>query len=483
MPKKRTINDINKRTAQQFVPLQNQTAGDFSRNAQAYHAAANKKSKGKKALIVVLCSILAVLLFAGTAFALYVMDVSNKLNKGGKSDDELMAINEALNYKSNFNEVFYMLLVGTDARPDEGEMCRSDVNIVARIDPINNEVSLLSIPRDTKITIEGHGTQKFNAAYAFDKIPGVIKATEELLDVPISHYAEVNFTDLKELVNAVGGITVDVEGKIDDEHCDDGDGQHYVLEPGVQKLNGGQALTYARSRYSFARGDFARSDHQRQVIEGIVNEVTSAPITDIPTIVQAAANCVTTDIGIIDIIGLAQQFADADEIVMHNAMVPSYTQNINGISFVVTDDAKLKEMLELFKEGKECGEVVSNKVAPDITDKSIDTSNTLLLDSDDEVISGKKQANTNLNGTGSSSGATTGNKPSGGSSTGGSTGSSEGGTGGSTGGSTGSDTGGSTDSGSSGNAGGNTGGDGGNTGSTDSGSSGTTPAEPSANSL
>lgn len=457
MPTKRSINDINRRTSQRYNPMRGQqNVGDYSRNAQVYHAAATAKKGGKRTVFIVLAAILVALLAAGTAFALYINDVSNKLNRGDKSDEELMAINEALSYKSNFNDVFYMLLIGSDERT-EGEMSRSDVNIVVRVDPIDNKLSLLSIPRDTKIDIPDHGTQKFNAAYAFGKVPGVIEATEDLLDVEISHYAQVNFTDLKELVNAVGGVTVEVDEKIDNRKCDDGDGNHYVIEEGTQRLNGGEALTFARNR-DYAQGDFVRTSNQRKLIEAIVDEVLATPITNIPTVVQAAAGCVTTDIGVIDLIGLAQQFADSDEITMYNAMLPSYTQSINGISFVINDEDKTEEMMKLFKAGDDYSEITSNMTAPAITDHKVDTSNTLLFADDDEVVSGTKKPNTGTGGIGNSSGmggnsGTGADGDAGGAGDAG--GSTDGGsTGGSTGGGTGGDTGGSTGGGTGGESGG-----------------------------
>lgn len=419
MSKRRSINDINYRTTRNYIPTQrHQSAYDYSPNAQVYHAAATAKKGGRRVLIIVLVAILAVLLAAGTAFALYINDISNKLNKGDKSDEELMAISEALSYKSNFNEVFYMLLIGTDERT-EGEMARSDVNIVVRVDPIDDKLSLLSIPRDTKIDIEDHGTQKFNAAYAFDKVPGVIEAAEDLLDIEISHYAQVNFLELKELVNAIGGVTVEVDEKIDNHKCDDGDGNHYVIEEGIQHLNGGEALTFARNR-DYPQGDFVRTSNQRKLIEAIVDSVLDAPITKIPTIVQAAASCVTTDISMIDLIGLAQQFADADDIIIYNAMLPSYTQNINGISFVINDDELTEEMMELFIAGEDVSGIVSKKTATDITDKKVDTSNTILFDDDDEVVSGKMKSNKNTGSSGNSGSTSTGgNSDSGGSASGG----------------------------------------------------------------
>lgn len=397
MPTKRTVNDINRRTARNFSPNQGrQSVYDYSPNAQVYHAAAVAKKRSKRPHVIVLVSILVVLLAAGTAFALYLNDVSNKLNRGDKSEEELMAINEALSYRSNFNDVFYMLLLGTDER-QEGEMARSDVNIVVRVDPIEDKLSMISIPRDTKIEIPGHGVQKFNAAYAFGKVPGVIEAAEELLDIEISHYAQVNFTELKELVNAVGGVTVEVDERINNKKCDDGDGKHYVIEEGLQHLNGGEALTFARNR-DYPQGDFVRTSNQRKLIEAIVEQVVATPISNIPTVVQAAASCVTTDIKAIDLIGLAQQFADADDIVMYSAMLPSYTQTINGISFVINDEELTQHMMKLFKKGEDVSEIVSTKTAPAITDNDLDTSTTIIFEDDDEAISGYVRPNKGTSG-------------------------------------------------------------------------------------
>lgn len=431
-----------------------QNAADYSRNAQVYHAAATAKKGGKRTVFIVLAAILVALLAAGTAFALYMNDVSNKLNRGDKTDEELMAINEALSYKSNFNEVFYMLLIGSDERT-EGEMSRSDVNIVVRVDPVDNKVSMISIPRDTKIDIEGHGTQKFNAAYAFGQVPGVIEATENLLDVEISHYAEVNFSELKELVNAVGGVTVEVDERIDNKKCDDGDGNHYVIEEGTQRLNGGEALTFARNR-DYPQGDFVRTSNQRKLIEAIVDEVLATPITKIPTVVQAAAGCVTTDIGVIDLIGLAQQFADSDGITMYNAMLPSYTQTINGISFVINDTEKTKEMMEIVEEGGDPSEIVSTMSAADVYSPSVDTSKVLLFDDDDEVATGGMQPSTGAGQGGGTSSSASSSAPSGGGSASGGSGSTSGG---STGSSSSSDSaGGSGTGGSAGSGGGSAGG-------------------------
>lgn len=433
--------------------------GNYARDAQAYHAVAAKQgmSRGKKAAIIVIASLMAVIIGAGSAFALYINHIDSQL-KGNKTDAERMAIQDALGYETSLDKPFYMLLLGSDKREGEEGPWRSDTNIVTRVDPIEGVVSMVSIPRDTKIDIEGHGVQKFNAAYAFDGAAGAIREAENLLGVDITHYAEVSFMNLAGLVDAVGGVTVENESKIDNPKCDDGDGNHYVIEEGTQHLSGGEALTFARNR-DYPDGDYTRTKHQRAVIEGVADAVLELPITGIPAVVDAAVKCVETDIGVMDLVGLAQKMSDRpEELTIYSVVMPSYTQNINGISFVINDEEKTAEMMEAFKAGKDITEFESNKSAADIVDKKVDTSNVLIFKGDEEALRNPGLINTNtdkVNGGGSSQG---------GSSSGGSTG---GNTGGSTGGETGGteppdpDQGGSTGDGG-GSSGGNTpGGDGG----------------------
>lgn len=405
-------------------------AGNYARNAQAYHAVAAKQGmgRGKKIALITICSILAVLIGCGTAFALYVNHIDSQL-KGDKTEQERMAIQDALGYETSLDKPFYMMLIGTDKREGEEGPWRSDTNIVTRVDPNKNVVSMISIPRDTKIDIDGHGTQKFNAAYAFDGAAGTITAAEDLLGVDITHYAEVSFLNLAGLVDAVGGITVENESKIDNPKCDDGDGNHYVIEEGTQHLNGGEALTFARNR-DYPDGDFTRTKHQRQVIEAVVDEVLAMPITGIPGVIDAALDCVETDLGVMDLAGLAQMFADSGSgLTIYSALLPSYTQNINGISFVINDEELTAEMLEVFKVGGDISEkdrFVSQKTGKDVVDKSVDTSNVLILNGDEEVDRGLN-VNTNTNKVDTSIGSNGSSGGNNGSSSGGDNGGSAGG--------------------------------------------------------
>lgn len=311
-------------------------------------------SRNKKILITVLSVIVALLAIAGVALALYVNHINDLLTKGDKTPEEIEAINEALVEHVNYDEPFYMLLIGSDARPWESMTgTRSDVNIVARIDPKQGLVTLISIPRDTKITIEGHGTCKFNAAYAYGGAAGAIKAANKLLDIQIAHYAEVDFSKLMDLIDAIGGVDVDVDVIINDRNADlDSSVEHIVIEKGMQHLSGKEALVYARSR-AFADGDFTRTSHQRTLITAIINKFFAIPVNELPNAITSAAQCVTTDMTVQDLLNLATQFQQHKELTVYSAMIPSTTAMIGGVSYVINDEAATKEMMKLVSEGKD----------------------------------------------------------------------------------------------------------------------------------
>lgn len=293
----------------------------------------------------------------GTAFAFWMDGVNRQLNQGSKSESELSAISDALKPVSNpaFTEPFYMMLIGSDRLDDDPDAgARSDTNIVVRIDPGKNQATMVSIPRDTKIEIDGYGTNKFNAAYNYSGAAGAIKEASQLLNVDISHYAEVNFEELKGLVDAVGGVDIVVDERVDDPDAD-GTSAHpewprVIIEEGEQHLDGNQALVFARSR-AYVDGDFTRTANQRKLIMAIVNKVLALPVTELPGVIQSAAQSVTTDLSVNDIISLAQQFRDDGELTIYSAMLPSYTQYINEISYVINDEAKTKEMMKVVNEG------------------------------------------------------------------------------------------------------------------------------------
>lgn len=308
-----------------------------------------KKRSVRKVILGILIALLV--LGGGTAAAatLYINQLNNAI--GIQDQEQAMAIDEVLSPVVS-DEPFYMMIIGSDTRNDDAGQ-RSDTNIVARIDPATTTVTLISIPRDTAIDIDG-SVEKFNAAYNYDGAQGAIEAANELLGVKMSHYVEVDFSGLVDLIDQVGGVEVDVPMRIEDA---DAGG---TIEAGVQTLDGEDALVFARSR-SYTTGDFQRSTNQRILIEAFMNKVMDIPATELPGLVKKVAKCITTDMSLNDILGYVQMFQDANNLTVYSAMVPSTTADHNGVSYVVCNVASLQEMMRVVNEGGDPSTVVTDE--------------------------------------------------------------------------------------------------------------------------
>ncbi len=153
------------------------------------------------------------------------------------------------------------------------------------------KLRLFPIPRDTQVTIGNHGTQKINAAYAFGGPSGAIDAVSKLAGVPINHYAEIDFDGFKAVVDALGGITVNVPMEINDDMA----GGH--VDAGEQTLNGEQALILCRSRHNYDNvgdGDSIRAANQRMVISTIMKKLMDSDVATLTNTVNTLAQYITT---------------------------------------------------------------------------------------------------------------------------------------------------------------------------------------------
>ena len=313
-------------------------------NTERYSERAAQRRRHRTVKRGVLYAVIICLVGAVSAAGLWLSSVMSRLNDPSLITQGLLA---TLVDSDVTRDPFYMLLLGTDGRPGE-DTYRSDTIILARIDPQQKQVTLISIPRDTMVEIDGYGTQKINAAHAYGGAEGVVKAVNDLCGVQISHYAEVSFESMQQLVDAVGGVEVNVPDRIDDPKAGD-----EVIEPGLQTLNGAQALTFCRSR-AFPDGDFTRMRHQRIFIAALARTVLDS--TDAATIVplvNGLADMVVTDLSVSDIVALANTMRGMDTDKIWSANVPSTTAMIDGVSYVIADEDELAEMMERVNAGED----------------------------------------------------------------------------------------------------------------------------------
>lgn len=181
-------------------------------------------------------------------------------------------------------KTFYALIVGNDSRngtPYEGSgqhgadgHQRSDVMMLVRVDPKSHLVSLISIPRDTTSQIDGE-VVKINESYDRGGIEGCVAKVEEYTGVNIKYYFDVNFAEFGKLIDALGGVDVDVMIPITFQNALHG-GQ-ISLDAGEQTLDGEQALVFARVRKAYQSGDATRQYNDRNIIMSLISKVANDP--------------------------------------------------------------------------------------------------------------------------------------------------------------------------------------------------------------
>ena len=220
---------------------------------------------------------------------------------------------------------FSVLMLGVDER--EGDSGRSDTMIVLSVNPKQNSIKMLSIPRDTRTEIVGRGTvDKINHAYAFGREEMSIATVENLLDIPIDYYVKINMEGFQDIVDAVGGIQV--QNNLDFTN----DGHHYTK--GLINLNGEEALSFVRMRYDDPNGDFGRQERQRQVVQGVINKGASfSSLTRFGSIFAALGDNVRTDVTFNEMLDIQKNYRNSFGSIDQLQLTGNGTK-INGIYYL-----------------------------------------------------------------------------------------------------------------------------------------------------
>lgn len=229
-------------------------------------------------------------------------------------------------------EPFSILLLGVDERnSDRG---RTDTMMVLTINPAKGTTKLVSIPRDTRTEIVGQGKlDKINHAYAYGGVQMSMNTVEKLLQIPVDFYIKVNMEGFKEIVDAVGGVTVVNRFSFSYE------GHHFPA--GKIKLTGAEALAYTRMRKLDPSGDAGRQERQRQVILQIIEKgVSLNSLSNINELAGALLNHVRTNLTIGDILQIQKKYKNAANRI-ESVKINGYAQKINGIYYEVISNSEL----------------------------------------------------------------------------------------------------------------------------------------------
>ena len=244
-----------------------------------------------------------------------------------------------------------IMIMGVDERDDD--VGRSDTLMVATLDPKKDHAALMSIPRDTRVKIKGHGWDKINAAYAYGSAKGGPEAGEKLtqrtvedfLGVNMDHYVVINIQAFQKIIDAIGGIDIDVEKRMYYEDPWDDDGGLIIdLQPGMQHMDGKTAVTYVR--YRDEKGDIGRIKRQQKFMAACMEKITSpAIIPKLPAVIREVLGSVKTDLSMRQLLEFAGTLKEAQRNGLKTDMVPGRPLYIDGISYWIPEVEKLRTTL------------------------------------------------------------------------------------------------------------------------------------------
>jgi len=243
-----------------------------------------------------------------------------------------------------------IVLVGADDREERG---RSDTLMLLEIAPPTQRALMLSIPRDLRAEIPGHGEQKINHAYHFGGVTLTRRTVEELLGVPTDGYVKINIDGFVKAVDTLGGVNLDVEdvegqGRGMNYDCPQ-DGLVIHLKPGYQHLTGYKAMGYVRYRLSNIPGkggtDFDRAKRQQKLIKAMIAQ--KLRVTKLGALYQAGRevySCVQTNLSWRELLDLARFMRDLQPGALKSLTLPGDDRRIGGVYYYVLDESEYEQM-------------------------------------------------------------------------------------------------------------------------------------------
>ena len=240
-----------------------------------------------------------------------------------------------------------VVLLGIDT--EEGNAGRSDAILLASIDRENNQIHLCSVARDSRVQIAGYGQRKLNAAYAYGGGELTVQTLNENFGLQLASYVAVNFSGMADIVDRLGGVDVELsEGEL--SYLGSA-GQGLSAGTSV-RLNGKQAVAYSRIRY--LDNDDVRTSRQREVLEGLLNQVRDLDEQECLVLMDQLLEQCTTNLSQAQLTALLAQLTPKDTIIRQYAIPSNRTaaegQTIDGAWYYVYDTRKAGKEIRSFLE-------------------------------------------------------------------------------------------------------------------------------------
>ncbi len=252
------------------------------------------KRRGLKAFGIIVLVLLILLAIIIGSIVWVINDKFSKMQQVDIDEEELSVASEV---EQNLAEYRNIALFGIDSRQDSySRGNRSDCIIIASLNNTTKEVKLISVYRDTYVNIEGHGLDKITHAYSYGEVPLAIKTLNTNLDLNIKEFVTVNFDAVKEIVDNIGGISMNITQE-EVSHISG------ISKAGTYNLTGEQALAYSRIRYATG-GDYKRTERMRDVLTAVMNKIKTFDISRLNSFIDFVLPKIYTNISASDVFSM-----------------------------------------------------------------------------------------------------------------------------------------------------------------------------------
>ncbi len=241
-------------------------------------------------------------------------------------------------------DVMTIMMLGLDSRD---EVMRADTIMLLTLNQRNDEINIISIPRDMRVEIPGRGLDKINHAHAFGEVGLTRETVEKFLGIKVDYYMTTDFSGFKRIVDILGGIEYDVETRMRYYGID----VTIELDPGPQLLDGDKALQYVRWR-SDGYGDLGRVQRQQKLLTVILEEMLAfRNVLKLHRLIPELAQNIKTDMELSQAIILANKLKSVDIAEINTFTLPGRVGSIQGISYVLPEEEGIRQLVERYVKG------------------------------------------------------------------------------------------------------------------------------------
>lgn len=307
-----------------------------------------RKKKTRRRWVVTFL-LIAMLLFS--AVIVFAINLTMEAKKTTKSiyepldRDEEVATIDAIKEE---DDIFSVLLVGVDTQGG-AKYGLSDVLIVVTVNPKKDEITMVSIPRDSLVYIPDlNRKDKINHSFSNGGINYTVNTVENLLDIPIDYYVTTDFQGFEDIVDTVGGIEVDVPFTFKAQLT--GSLKWKTFTEGTMELNGNEALAYVRMRKSDPHGDLGRNERQKEVIKQIIDKGTSLKsITKLDEMLEDVSENVRTNIPSSKYLSMIKLYQSLKAVPITQLAIEGEDDLINGVYYFIPSNDSLDHVSEELK--------------------------------------------------------------------------------------------------------------------------------------